>query len=501
MHYVSTRDPQARVCAQQAVVMGLSREGGLFAPETLPHFSLADIEQMQGVPYALRSQRILAPFFDALPDGAIAEMTAQAYAQPAYDAPEIAKLVTLPDVSVLELWHGPTQAFKDIALTLLPRLLVRCARLMGETRQIAVVVATSGDTGKAALEGFSDVGGTHCIAYYPEGGVSPIQRLQMVTQRGDNVSAIAVHGNFDDAQTGVKRIFSDEALGGTLSARGITLSSANSINWGRLAPQIAYYFSAYADLCAAGRIRMGDPVNFAVPTGNFGNILAGEYAARMGLPIGRLLCASNQNNVLADFLRTGTYDARRAFYRTSSPSMDILISSNLERMLYLISGDQRYVCSLMNDLRESGRYALDGALLSLVHERMWGGWAGDAQVREEIARTCREYGYVLDPHTAVARRVHRDYVAQTGDDRPCVLIATASPHKFPCEVLAAIDPDGNHPADEFACCREIERVARLPIPSPIAALARLPERHLDACAPGGMARALQTYFDRKTRFA
>ena len=378
------------------------------------------------------------------------------------------------DRYVLELFRGPTSAFKDVALSLLPRLITSAKTVCGVDDEIVILTATSGDTGKAALEGFHDVPGTRIIVFYPHGGVSTVQQAQMATQEGSNVCVCAVRGNFDDAQTGVKNIFAacqDKDL------LGVRLSSANSINIGRLAPQVMYYFRAYADLVKAGRIRVGDTVHYVVPTGNFGDILAGYFAKLMGLPVGKLVCASNANDVLTEFLSTGVYDKRRPFHKTTSPSMDILVSSNLERMLYLLSdGDDAYVAGLMRQLRDEGRYQVTDKMLARLHEIFSCACCDDAQASEVMGRVWREHGYVCDPHTAVAWHAADAFMEQA-DGAPVVVLSTASPYKFPAAVLSAL---GEEPGDdEFAMMDKLSALTGTPIPKNLATLREKQVRHKD----------------------
>ena len=474
MKFLSTRNSAVRYSAAQAILQGISPDGGLFVPESFPSL---DYRTLLPLSYAERAAKVLAAFIDDMSEDALLQMTRAAYAR--FGAP-------LKD-GVLELYHGPTLAFKDMALQILPHLMRASCRAVGETREILILVATSGDTGKAALEGFAGQSGTRVIVFYPDGGVSEAQKLQMVTQEGDNVRVVAVEGNFDDAQTGVKRIFTSQTVREQLNARGIVLSSANSINLGRLLPQIAYYFSAYADSVLQGVIAPGEPLNVCVPTGNFGNILAAAYARRMGLPLGRLICASNRNHILTDFIRTGIYDRRREFYTTSSPSMDILISSNLERMLFELSGrDDMCVCEWMDSLRENGIYALHGSALRTLQEEFFGGWANESATEAAIAKTFREKGRVVDPHTAVAISVLEDYRAQTGDERPCVVVSTASPYKFGRAVYRALGGDVAA-LDDFACCEAIAALSGESIPQSILDLPHKPILHTAKCAPQDMA--------------
>jgi len=483
MKYTSTRGGLA-VSAAQAIVRGLGEGGGLFVPDDFPSVSMAEIIQMANMNYVERAVCVLKRFLTDFSEEQLREMAAKAYAR--FDCAQVAPLHELKDrVHVLELWHGPTLAFKDVALTLLPHLMTASAKATGEEREILILVATSGDTGKAALSGFQDVPGTGCAVYYPKGGVSEAQRLQMVTQRGGNTHVIAVKGNFDDAQTGVKRIFSDQAAAEKLNEKGIVLSSANSINWGRLVPQIVYYFSAYADLLASDQIKAGDEVNFCVPTGNFGNILAAHYAHLMGLPVGKLICASNENNVLTDFINTGVYDRRREFHLTTSPSMDILISSNLERMLYELCGrDCAQVSAWMNELKEQGIYRVDDAAKEKLQALMYGGWASEEACAAEIKRVWEEGKYLIDPHTAVASSVMRAYREKSGDMRPCVIASTASPFKFGRAVAAALDMAVK--GSDFELCARLTEKTGVPTPEAISELPTLPVRHKRDCAPEEM---------------
>ncbi len=470
MHYISTRDKSAQVSSAGAIAMGLSREGGLFVPAALPVLPKNAIEELAGMSYPQRAVYIMRPFLSDYSVGEIADFAARAYGPSAFDDPNIAPVRELREgVSVLELWHGPTCAFKDMALQILPRLVTSAMAKYGAGKQVCVLTATSGDTGKAALEGFAGVEGTKVAVFYPEQGVSEIQRLQMVTQRGGNAGVFALRGNFDDAQSAVKAIFSDESLRQELSARGWILSSANSINWGRLLPQIVYYFSAYCDLLAARRIVPGERVNFCVPTGNFGDILAGWYAKRMGLPVGRLICASNSNNVLTDFINSGVYDRNRPLRKTISPSMDILVSSNLERLIFDLTGDHRETAGYMRELAERGRYEVRGGIKSRIAREFWADFCGDGETMDVIGRVHRDFGYLMDPHTAVACGVFEKYAAATGDGTYTVVLSTASPYKFCGSVLTALC---HRPRDGgVELIGELERVSGTRAPASIAALA------------------------------
>lgn len=437
MKYFSTRNDSQTYTAVQAIAMGIAPDGGLFVPETIPQVDLETVKALCAMDYRARAANIMKRYLDEFSTEELEGLVASAYADN-YDDPAVAPTRFLDDgTAFLELWHGPTCAFKDMALQMLPHLLTSSLKKTGEQRGVCILVATSGDTGKAALEGFKDVGGTKIFVFYPDGGVSRIQRLQMVTQAGDNVGVCAVRGNFDDAQTGVKKIFGDAAFAEELTKRGWFLSSANSINWGRLLPQIVYYFSAYCDYVNSGRIKAGDEINFCVPTGNFGNILAGWFARGMGLPVARFVCASNANNVLTDFIRTGVYDKNRPFRTTISPSMDILVSSNLERLLYMLTGDAE-TRGYMEQLNAAGKYAVGGNALKAIQATFSAGCCDDAATKAAIGGMFREKNYLMDTHTAVAYKVLCDYRAESGDATPTVVVSTASPFKFAADVADAL---------------------------------------------------------------
>ncbi len=492
MQMQSTRGAQA-VSPSMAILRGLAPDGGLYVPEAFPSFSQEDIAALVPMTYAKRAAFVLARFLPDFTQEELESAISGAYGS-GFDSEAIAPMVKVGErAHSLELWHGPTLAFKDMALQLLPYLLTLSGKKHGETREVFILVATSGDTGKAALEGFLDVPGTRCCVFYPDGGVSQAQRLQMVTTGGSNTHVIAVKGNFDDAQTGVKRIFSDAAFAAEMDAQGRVLSSANSINFGRLVPQIVYYFSAYADLLRENAIAMGDEVNFCVPTGNFGDILAADYARKAGLPVGKLICASNENNVLADFIRTGVYDIRdRAFYKTISPSMDILISSNLERLLYDLAGcDGAKVADLMAQLKEDKCYQITDDMLCALQARYAAGDVDEDGIRAEIARSWKEDGYLMDTHTAVASAVLRRYQEETGDARASVIVSTASPYKFGASVLCAIaGSEACAGKDDFACCAQLSALTGTKVPAQIANLPHMPVRHSALCEKDAMAQAV-----------
>lgn len=472
MLYTSTRDNSVKVSAAHAIAQGISEEGGLFVPCEFPHFSIDKIKEMASMCYIDRAKTVLREFLDDFSEEELDYCVSGAYAAGKFSSDAVAPTVNIHgNENVLELWHGPTCAFKDMALQLLPYLMTVSAKKTADGKTIVILVATSGDTGKAALEGFKDVDHTKILVFYPENGVSPMQKLQMVTQEGANVSVCAVKGNFDDAQSAVKAIFTNDEIKEKLAQKNMMFSSANSINWGRLVPQIVYYFSAYCDLLNSGSIHAGDEMNVVVPTGNFGNILACYYAKRMGLPVKKLVCASNSNNVLTDFLTTGTYDKNRAFYTTTSPSMDILISSNLERLLYHLSGnDDALIKDLMRRLSENGVYTVSKSLLAEIQKHFSAGFAEESEVNETIKAYFDQFGYLCDTHTAVALKVYGDYVKNTGDDIPTVIDSTASPYKFSRSVLSAVT-GGNLPdADEFEMVNELYKTTGSAVPAPLASL-------------------------------
>ncbi|MGI6239523.1 MAG: threonine synthase [Christensenellales bacterium] len=482
--YHSSRGESIRATADEAILRGIAPDGGLYVPERL---ETLDLHALLGLEAYDLFARVLS---SVLRDCAFEDMRVivEAGYRGRFETGDVTPLVKAGDVHMLELFRGPTAAFKDIALSLLPRLITRAARRLGVRDEIRILTATSGDTGKAALAGFADVPGTSIAVFYPHGGVSEVQRRQMTIQPGENVRVCAVRGNFDDAQSAVKRMFADADLNARLNARGVRLSSANSINLGRLAPQVAYYFKAYFDLVRAGEIAIGDKVNFAVPTGNFGNILAGAYARQMGLPVGRLICASNENHVLTDFIRTGVYDSRRNFRVTASPSMDILISSNLERCLHLFSGDCGLVNDMMRSLAENGVYEAPDDLMKNMREWFCASWANDAAAADAIRRLHAETGYLMDTHTAVGYCAAETYRAQTGDTRPLVLLATASPFKFADDVLRAL---GIAPPDGLAALDRLSDATSVPVPQSLAELSHLPEIHKDVAELSELSRFVE----------
>ena len=470
MYYVSTRDAAQRLTAPEAIAQGLARDGGLMTPEVFMRLPANALEAMKEMSYPQRAVYVMGPFLSN--EFSTAELNAfaqKAYGPDKFDCPEVAPVHKVDDNTYcLELWHGPTCAFKDMALQMLPHLLTASLKKIGERKRVCILVATSGDTGKGALEGFKDVPQTKILVFYPQNGVSAIQELQMVTQEGENVGVCAVKGNFDDALTGVKRLFADEDLREQLAKRRWFLSSANSINWGRVLPQIVYYVSSYCDLLQAGAIQAGDTVNVCVPTGNFGNILAAYYAKAIGVPIGKFICASNANNVLTDFLRTGVYDKNRPFYNTLSPSMDILVSSNLERLLLALTGDHAEVAGYMKDLAQTGRYQVSDKVLGKLRAEFAAGFCDDEQTKAQIAKTWKEHGYLIDPHTAVAFHVLEEYRRQTGDQTPAIAVSTASPFKFCDGVLDALGV--KEKAQGLDILDQLSKVTGCPVPAPLAGL-------------------------------
>ena len=469
MLYHSTRNKFSTVDSAQAVLSGLAPDGGLYVPEKLPEIDVAACLNENTMQMATR---IIGALLPDIPD--MDALVERAY-RGKFQTDELTPTVDTGVFTVLELFRGPTSAFKDVALSMLPQLMSAAKNIKNMQEDILILTATSGDTGKAALTGFQDVPGVKICVFYPDGGVSAVQRAQMVTQEGNNVAVCAVRGNFDDAQTGVKNIFGTAVDGRLTDGNCLRLSTANSINIGRLAPQITYYFKAYADLLRCGKIKMGDEVNFCVPTGNFGNILAGWLAKQLGLPIGKLVCASNANNVLTDFITTGTYNRCRTLHKTDSPSMDILVSSNLERLLYLLSEDDAMVADLMRQLNTNGSYTVPAELLAKIQNEFWAGWCDDAKGAETIRRVFEEQHYLCDTHTASGWAVAEDYVNQTGDDRPMVVLSTASPYKFPAAVLAAVGGDTS--GDEFTQMETLETFTGVPIPGNLANLREKTERH------------------------
>jgi threonine synthase len=474
MQFTSTRNNAVSVSGFQAISNGISVDGGLYVPSSFPTVSAEELEAFLNKTYPERAAFILSKYLEFGYDELLS-MTEAAYSR--FKRNEVCPLVkTVDDTFILELTHGPTLAFKDVALTLLPHLLTNSNKKLGVTDKTLILVATSGDTGKAALEGFKDVEGIEIIVFYPADGVSDMQKKQMQTQEGKNVHVFGIRGNFDDAQSAVKRIFTSGDVKNKLKDMGYILSSANSINFGRLAPQIVYYFSAYADLVNAGEIELGAKINFAVPSGNFGNILAGYYAKRMGLPIDKLICASNKNKVLTDFFTTGEYDVNREFYVTMSPSMDILVSSNLERLLYELSGrNAETVRAEMESLKENGKYKVDIEKLSELGFEA--GFADENDTKMAIDSFFDINDYPLDTHTAVAVTVFNDYVARSGDETPTVVVSTASPYKFPVDVYNALAHA--YVTDTYEACKRLNAISGEGIPEEIQSLLTKTVRHTE----------------------
>lgn len=496
MQYISTRNKNISVRSAAAIKKGLSDDGGLFVPEEIPSLSLTDIKKLVGMKYTERAVYVLKKYLSDFLVKELTECAENAYSADKFGGDNPAPLVSLGGgLNVLELWHGPTCAFKDMALQILPHFLTKAMKKTGEDKTVVILVATSGDTGKAALEGFRDVDGTKIVVFYPSEGVSDIQKLQMITQEGKNVFVSGIHGNFDDAQTGVKKIFTDDEIKAALAEDGCVLSSANSINWGRLVPQIVYYVSAYCDMAEKGEIKIGEPINVCVPTGNFGNILAAYYAKRMGVPIAKLICASNANNVLTDFIREGVYDRNREFHTTISPSMDILISSNLERLLFDLCGNNdAKVRKWMKDLNEKGSYKLPPEMHKKLSKLMWAGCCDDYFTKECIYKIKKEYGYTVDTHTAVALDVYKQYNDETGDETPTVVASTASPFKFSDSVLSALGADAKvGDMNDFERLAVLSEMSEMEIPSSLKALENKEKRFFGVCDKDSLANVVSEF--------
>ena len=464
LFYKSTRNSNTKVTASQAILKGLAEDGGLFVPSQIPKLPVS-LQELKEMNYQETAYTVMKEFFTDFTEEELKNCIEKAY-DSKFDTEVIAPLSKVEDAYYLELYHGATIAFKDMALSILPHLLTTSAKKNGVKNDIVILTATSGDTGKAALAGFADVEGVKIIVFYPKNGVSKVQELQMVTQKGVNTSVVAVHGNFDNAQSGVKAMFEDKELAKELGEAGYQFSSANSINIGRLIPQVVYYVYAYAKLLQNGEIAEGEEMNVVVPTGNFGNILAAFYAKNMGLPIAKLICASNENKVLYDFFRTGTYDKNREFILTTSPSMDILISSNLERLIYLLAGeDDKKTQELMSELKEKGIYTISDDMKAQLKEFV-GGYATEDEVKQTIHDIYKETGYVMDTHTAVAAPVYQAYRKESKDEHKTVIASTASPYKFARSVMTAIDEKYNK-LEEFPLIDELQKVSGMAIPKAI----------------------------------
>lgn len=471
MYYKSTRNSNVNVTSAQAIAQGISTDGGLFVPSEIPSISFDDIKNLGDMSYAERAAFVFAKYLTDFTEAEIAHCVNNAYSVKNFDTEDICELAHLFDGTyMLELWHGPTCAFKDMALQILPYLLTTSTKKINLDKKVVILVATSGDTGKAALEGFKDVDGTQILVFYPEDGVSAMQKKQMTTQEGENVGVCAIKGNFDDAQNGVKAIFTSKEISDKLAENGFMFSSANSINWGRLAPQIIYYVSSYAQLVKDEQIKLGDKINIVVPTGNFGNILAGYYAKKMGIPVNKLICASNANNVLTEFLNTGVYNRNRTFHTTISPSMDILISSNLERLLYHICGENdETIKDWFGKLATDGKYEVTDDVKAILKDEFYAGCCDDNETKATIDEIFKKYSYICDTHTAVAVKVYEDYAKTTGDKTKTVIASTASPYKFSNSVLDALGEfDAN--ADEFELVDKLAEITKLDVPASLAEL-------------------------------
>lgn len=481
MFYNSTRNSDIKVSSAEAITQGISAEGGLFVPESIPSVTMDEVKNLGAMSYADRAAYIFSKFLTDFTDAEIHYCTDNAYSTKNFETESIAEISHLFDGTyMLELWHGPTCAFKDMALQILPYFLTTSAKKINLDKKIVILVATSGDTGKAALEGFKDVEGTSIMVFYPEDGVSPMQKRQMKTQEGSNVGVCALKGNFDDCQNGVKEIFTSEDVKAQLEKNTMMFSSANSINWGRLVPQVVYYISSYAELVKDGEIELGEKINIVVPTGNFGNILAAYYAKHMGIPVNKLICASNINNVLTDFIKTGVYDRNRKFYATCSPSMDILISSNLERLLYLMTGrNSETIKEWFGKLASEGRYEVTEDIKAKLTEEFYGGFCDDEQTKATIHSIYEKYSYTCDTHTAVAVKVYEDYKRETGDTTKTIIASTASPYKFSSSVLEAIQGSKSD-IDEYDMVAKLAELSNIPVPSALADLKNKPERFSDS---------------------
>lgn len=491
MKYLSTRNSELRITASEAILKGISDDGGLFVPETIPHFNVST-KELTKMSYREIAYEVMKLFFTDFTESELKNCIDSAYDEK-FDIPEICAVHPAANAYFLELFHGKTIAFKDMALSILPHLLTTAARKNGVKEEVVILTATSGDTGKAALSGFSDVPGTRIIVYYPKAGVSRIQELQMVTEKGKNTCVIAINGNFDDAQSRVKQMFADKTFTDELKENGFVLSSANSINIGRLVPQIVYYVWGYSRMIMSGAIKENEPINITVPTGNFGNILAAWYAKKMGLPVNRLICASNRNKVLFDFFETGTYDKNRDFYLTTSPSMDILVSSNLERLLFYACGENsEELKSLMGDLKNKGKYTVSDSVrfnLSDFSE----GYADDEKVSHTIKEIFDKYNYVIDTHTAVAASVYADYATKTSDTTKTLIASTASPYKFPRAVLKSITGDTYESTDDLKLTDILNGVSGVPVPGAVKDLKTAQICHNTVCDPCDMEKSAKNF--------
>lgn len=491
MLYNSTQNAAEVVSSAQAIAQGISKDGGLFVPQEFPKYDENVFKSLLKTDYKGRAKKVFSDFLTDFTAEEIDECVEKAYTCEKFGSSNPAPLafcnVDGRTLNILELWHGPTCAFKDMALQILPHLLTKSLKKIYDGKVAVILVATSGDTGKAALEGFKDVDNTKIIVFYPVDGVSPMQKHQMNTQEGSNVKVCAIKGNFDDAQTGVKKIFTTPEVSDKLEQNNMLFSSANSINWGRLLPQIVYYISAYCDMVNEGKINLGDKINVVVPTGNFGNILASYYASLMGLPINKFICASNSNNVLTDFINTGVYDKNRHFFTTISPSMDILVSSNLERLLYKLSGDSDITTKeWMTALKTDGKYEINDSVKAVINEKFFGGFCDDEQTKATIKELFEKDNYLCDTHTAVAVNVYNQYVEKTGDTTPSVIASTASPYKFSKAVLEAVSSDVTLPDNEFEMVDMLNQITGKAVPTPLANLKNKSARFSDVTEVKGM---------------
>ena len=491
--YKSTRSNDVEVTASQAILKGLADDGGLFVPESIPALE-ADMDTLAGMSYEEIEYEVMRQFLTDFTEEELKDCIAKAYDEK-FDTKEIAPLVKKDEAYYLELFHGKTIAFKDMALSILPHLLTTSAKKNQVKNEIVILTATSGDTGKAALAGFADVPGTKIIVFYPKNGVSPIQEKQMVTQKGANTFVVGIHGNFDDAQTGVKKMFGDKELAAQMDKAGYQFSSANSINIGRLVPQVVYYVYAYAKMYANGEVAKGEKINVVVPTGNFGNILAAYYAKNMGVPIDKLICASNDNKVLYDFFRTGTYDRNREFILTTSPSMDILISSNLERLIYKIAGaDAAKDVTLMQNLAAEGKYDITDDMKAQLKD-FYGNYASEKETAEEIAEVYKKTGYIMDTHTAVASKVYRKYVTETGDQTKTVIASTASPYKFTRSVMDAIDAEKYKDMGDFELVDALSELSGVKVPQAIEEIRTAPVLHKNVVETEDMPKIVKQFLN------
>ncbi|MEG0352912.1 MAG: threonine synthase [Cellulosilyticaceae bacterium] len=491
-YYTSTRKKGQKLTAAQAVLQGISQDGGLFVPTSMPQIDFK-LEDLMPLSYKEIAYRVMRLFFDDLTEEELKSCIDKAY-DSKFDDEAIAPLVCTQKTQFLELFHGPTLAFKDMALTILPYLMLASKAKEKEDKEIVILTATSGDTGKAALEGFAGVEETKIIVFFPENGVSDVQKRQMVTQVGDNTLVVGIEGNFDDAQTGVKQIFGDKAFNDYIGEKGYKFSSANSINIGRLTPQVVYYFHAYIQMVKLGKLELGDTMNVAVPTGNFGNILAAYYAKEMGLPISQLICASNKNKVLFDFFKEGVYDRNREFHITNSPSMDILISSNLERLLYHLSGERTdLVNGMMEELKETGKYSVTEVMKEQMRA-FYGGYVEDEGTQTYIKQVYEEESYLMDTHTAVAYAVYDQYVKETRDETPTVIISTASPYKFTGSVMGSLD-ERYKEKEDVKLLEEMEKLLGEPMPLGVKNLFEKEIKHKNKCKINEMKKVIENFLD------